>query len=477
MAAGLSLLIAGGTCLPLVDNTSREPQAGETLGVAISTPAADRTVAQGTPVEIKWSASNLTGNPATVAVLVESRVDLSRTALLEGLQLAGTGDSGTLTWDTQGFAGLYAVIGRIETADLQREHTAAGKITVDTAPVFEFTAPTGDVVFDPGANQPLTIAWTGEDETATARIGLDPDTDHDNDNEIFIHEVDLSDQDAASYIEWEGKDLDNADVEPGTYNLFATATDDLNDVVVVEGLGRITVAEEEEPPAEEGPVIDEPAEDTEFLATDDSLTIEYRVNKSEDAMADLKIDTDDDHTNGNEVTILSQEFVEADTDPDAFDWDGTDAAGDAVSDGIYRLLLVVSTSEGQPQTVEGEGLVFRRSADKEPLIALLTPASATTVDPGDYVTIRWRDEDPEEHATIRIVIDNDSDPAGNDHDQIEILAGREAKPDGVQDTFAWQVPNSLAPGTYYVMAYINHGGSGNSSVAPAPVIVRDPANP
>ena len=51
-----AVLLAGGTCLPLVDNTKREPITGRVLGIVIMDPTADRTVAQGTSILIDWSA-------------------------------------------------------------------------------------------------------------------------------------------------------------------------------------------------------------------------------------------------------------------------------------------------------------------------------------------------------------------------------------------------------------------------------------
>ncbi len=530
LCVGFSL---GGGCLPLVDNTVREPVPGQKLAISIAKPDTDRSVARGDQVKIEWSAANLTGQPATISFHVESRRASLTKALLEQFELQGTGDSGVVRWDTGDYSGPYAIIARIEAAGQYREAIAAGKITVDAPPTFKFTAPSGDVTYRRGIDPALTIAWQASDEDAELEIGLDPDTDHDSGNEIIILERTLSSTSptsgddgtrtdgesdktgtrsrddesrengvptqtpteggsetetgggtgnegtttgSTSSFAWEGKDKDGENVAGGTYNLFARVSDNVNPALTVDGPGQITVTEKDSGSGGEPEVI-EPAEDTTFLTSDEKLTIEYKTNLDDDALVDIKIDTDDNHKNGNEITILSQHFVEGGEDPDPFEWDGKNAAGQNVDPGIYRVFALVSTGEGTPKTAEAEGLVFRRQTNKQPLVALLAPATAITVDPGDYVMIRWRDDDPDGEATIRLVVDTDPRPMSATEKRLEILAEREAEPDGVQDTFNWQVPSTLSPGTYYVIAFIDDDGSGNASTAPGRVIVRDPENP
>jgi len=515
----------------LIDNTVREPLPGQKLAISIAKPDSDRSVARGTEVKIEWSAANLTGQPATISFHVESRQATLKKTLLKQFEMSGRGDSGVVRWDTSDYSGLYAIIARIEAGGEYREATAVGKITVDAPPTFKFTAPTGDVTYRRGIDPALTISWKASDEDANLEIGLDPDTDHDSGNEIIILERELSSSEgddgtrtdgqsdktgtrarddgsrenetpthtptegggetetggetgnesggtsggSSGSFAWEGKDKNGKNVAVGTYNLFARVSDSVNPVLLVDGPGQITVSDDDNG-ASGKPEITEPAEDTDFLTSDEKLTIEYKTNLDDDALVDIKIDTDDNHKNGNEITILSQQVVEAGEEPDPFDWEGKTATGQDVGPGIYRVFLVASTGEGSPLTAEAEGLVFRRETEKQPLIALLAPASATTVDPGDYVTIRWRDDDPDGNATIRLVVDDEPDPMSGSSERVEILSDREAEPDGVRDTFVWQVPSTLAPGTYYVHAFIDDDGSGNSSTAPGRIIVRDPAN-
>lgn len=130
--------------------------------------------------------------------------------------------------------------------------------------------------------------------------------------------------------------------------------------------------------------------------------------------------------------------------------------------------------------------MFRRSDENQPLIGLIAPSGVLTVNPGQFLNINWRDDVPDEDAgaTIRIAIDDDNLPAEaveTDEAEIEILADRDAVPDGVQDTFAYRIPASLTPGTYFIFAYIDATSAtpdaDHVSVGPVAFRVEDPANP
>jgi flagellar hook assembly protein FlgD len=484
MSVGLALLMAA-SCQPQ-DNADRAPVAeGESLGISVNTPSADRTVPQGTPVQLEWSASNLTADEAFVSLLLESRTDLVTTTLLDRQPMVNTGETNTFTWDTAGYKGPYAVIARIEAGGLSSEHTGAGIITVNAAPTFEFTAPTESTTFLIGNDNKLTIAWAGGDETATAQIGLDLDTTHDGGDEVFIHSATLTDPAGPGSFEWDGKDVGGGQVASGRYFLFAKVSDNVNDVKYVDSPARLTVgkAVTPEPNTPASPEITKPAEDTNYLTTNPSLTIEYKPANTAEVLVDLKLDTDDNHGNGNELTILSQQFVEPNQPPPAFTWTGQTAGGATVDPGVYKLLMVVSTGSGTPAATEGKGLILVRTTEQQPLVALLEPATARTVNAGEYVNIRWRDpndpNDPNDPAdpnaaNIKLEIDSSRDPNAPSADRAVILATRAAKPDGVQDTFAWQVPFTLAPKSYWIIATTARGALSSVSVSPAAITVRDP---
>lgn len=496
----LAWLGQGMTCLPLTssDAYSTPPT---TLGVAIETPTADGTVGQGTTVEIRWSLYNGTGRTATARLYVESRVDLSQDVLVDLADISGS-RSFTTNWDTTDLpAGLYIIYAEITVGTTTRSLTAPGQITIDAAPTFAFTEPTERTEFAEGDT--LTIGWSGFDPEGDGYVtlGLDPDFDHTSGDEVFIGEGPLpsDDEEEESTYDWNGTNLSGDDIALGTYELFALVTDDVNEDRFVDAGVQIVVVEpdeeeEEEPEVEFG--ITEPEEDTTLFTGGASPTIdiEFNVNQFDDVYIDLKIDTDDNHSNGNESIILTQRLIAGGTESDTYTWDGTYTDGIAPpdgpnppADGIYSLFIVKYTGSGAtPASAEGPGLVFlRRTSETQPLMAILEPDSQREITAGGYVTISWRDDDPDETATIRLAIDDDDTPgegeAGSPTDMAEliILDGRDASGDGdLQDSYSWQVPGTLAPRSYYVFGYVLVNGTvEHTTVGPARLIVPDPENP
>ena len=456
------------------------------LGVTVRSPSVDASVPAGTDVSIGWSASNRTGETGTASVLVEDLDTLTRTTIADGLSVTGSTGQVSTTWDTAGFdAGTYRIRVRVEAGALSREATAVGRITIDSAPTFAFTRPTSNQTL-PDAD-PLEIAWSGIDPESDARVDLfvDPDSTDSTDNRIEILSNrllnDSADDDEQTF-DWNGRSTSNERVDAGTYSLIAVVDDEVNDPLTVVLGFTITVPEEEDNTA----VLrfTAPEEDTTFLTTDADLPISMNVNQGTDALLDISVDTDDNHANGNEIRILSQRFIESDTDTTDFNWNGDDAGGNSVPDGIYRLFFISSTGTGTPTVDDGDFLVFRRSDSEQPLIGLLTPNSVVTFSPGQFLTVSWRDDDPTDAATITIVLDDDNMPrqlVETDEPELEILTGRSAMPDEVQDTFQFQIPSSLQPGTYYIFAYIDAtpatAAPDHVNIGPAPIRIEDPANP
>jgi flagellar hook assembly protein FlgD len=406
--------LPGATCIPLVQIPQDQPTPPTGFGVTVLSPPIDGTVPQGAVLDIRWTALNNTGLSATAKVVVESRKDLSQTVLAESVTVSGSLTT-TTQWNTSAFAdGTYVAYVYLSTSEQTSSAASPGKITVDVPPTFKFTEPTENASL--AQDQTLTIGWNGSDPEANGKvtIGLDLDADHTSGNELFLHEATLGKDASDDSFDWDGKDLTGNTVDPGTYNLFALVSDDVNPERGVDAGIQITV----EAPSNENQAltlgITAPKTDTTFLTTDAPLTIEYGVNEFSDVYIDLRIDTDDNHTNGNEATVVSQRLVPGGTQTDTVDWDGTLVDGSPVADGIYRLFIVMNAGTDSPTTAEGTGLVFRRSAPNQPLIGLLEPAQVQTVQAGAYVTIRWRDDDPAGAATIRLTIDDDPNPAENE---------------------------------------------------------------
>jgi flagellar hook assembly protein FlgD len=512
VALAVSWLLVGATCFPLIDlDQEQDVVSGTTLAVAVIKPSADREVPQVSTVEIEWTAANLTGSEAVVTILVRGGEHFEETILEGGLRLSEVGSSGTVTWDTKDFeGGVYRVVARIEAGGDTEEATAPGRITINASPTFDFTEPTADadLVEQPDPNDPnappepasITIRWTAfdPDGDATAEIRLDPidpnapnEVDHESGDEITIADVTISRTEGFESLEWDGTDASGERVEAGHYYLLAVVSDDLNGERIVEACRRDEDGEQGESqcdllqifvPEEIELAITEPEEDETLLVSDpnDVVTIRFTLDEDDDVLIDLKVDTDENHRNGNETTILAQRLIEEGTNEGSFDWDGDDSAGDPVADGIYRIILVVNRGSGTPEIVEADGLVFRRSEEEQPLIALLEPDGEQTIERGTYVMVRWRDDDPSESATIRLTLDDDEFPneeTETEDPEIEILADRDADGDGVQDTFQYQLPADLAPDRYFIFAYIDRDDEApfdNISVAGGHIIIENP---
>lgn len=496
----LSLIVVwgllGATCLPLNPDPAAALQSPTNLGVTIQTPTADATVPDDAVLEIRWTAHNDTTLAGSAKLYVESRTDLTQTTLAEDIAVNSGSVTTTTSWDVSDFErGVYVIYAQVSTSADTQTVTAPGRITIDAFPSFDFLLPGRDRVFE--NMDSLTISWTGADPEGAAdvTIGLDPDSDHQSGNEVFIHETTLDDSGVGGSIDWTGDSLLNKPVKPGKYLLFAFISDAVNPERAIDDV-YITIpepAEEEEEEEEEDPVslgITQPDEDTTFIPSepDASLEIQYTVNESDDVLIDIIIDTDDNHSNGNEETILPRRLVTGGTESGTFDWDGTYANGDPVPPGIYSLVIVMNSGGGSPRVEEGTGLVFLRAAEDQPLIALLKPDQRGSAAAGEHLTIKWRDDDPNEQAQIRIAIDDDDIPDqgedGSDPDdmaELIILEEWEASGDDVQDSLHWRIPGlaDLGPGTYYIFAYIDPAEEGDDpqiSVGPVPFIVQDPTN-
>ncbi|RMF82669.1 MAG: hypothetical protein D6744_05825 [Planctomycetota bacterium] len=466
--------LMGSGCFPLIDlgeEADTPPSPTKLLTVAALRPASDRNVPEGAVVEVEWVASNLTDDEAIATILARDRSDLSDIVLAGGVRVAENGAHQTVSWDTSEFAGRrFSIIVRVTGGGRTEEDIADGEVQVNAAPQFDFTDPFEDTTLeqtDPNSTDDpfVTIRWTSvdPDDEAEFDVGVDIDEDHTNDNELVLLSGTLPTQSGFDTFDWIGRDTEDQRVDPGAYIVYARVNDGVNPERFVDAPGRIIVPELDEPnePNEIVLEITSPEEDAEFLVGDDPLEIAYTIDESDDVLVDIAIDSDDNHNNANEITISSQRLIDSETKSDSFEWDGTDDDGMAVPDGIYKPHLVINRGSGAPQIVDGSALIFRRSNDDQPLIALLEPATDKSPDPGAFVLIKWRDDDPSETAKVRLTLDDDDTPnesVETDDAEIEILAfskARLASEDGVQDTFQYKVPATLADGDYFIFAYID----------------------
>lgn len=512
-------LSTGASCFPLVELGGLAPDVrGEPTELALSVirPASTREVASGTVIGVRWTASNLTGDEAVATVLIRDRSDLSETIIAGGVRVPESGVQRDMDWETADVdAGRYSIVVRLVAGAETVEETAPGQITVNEPATFEFTDPAADVVLeanepaapndpnDPNAATPepetptVAIRWSAGDfeGAGSFAVGVELDTEPNSGDEIELTTGDLPSEVSFDAFVWDGT-AEGAAVDPGRYNVFARVDDGVNPVRIVRAPGRITVPEPEpnEPNDPNGPndpntppaatafaaPNDPNNPDTEFLVGGDALEVKLEFAEPNDILIDLKVDVDENPRNANEITFVSQRLIDKDTNRETVAFEGTDTNDNDIKAGIYQMLMVVNRGTDNPSILNATGLFFIRDNADQPLIAMLEPASDLERDPGQFYTFQWRDDDPTEEAVIRLVLDDD--PAPNQEfesgfPEIEILADREASPDGVQDTFAYQIPNTLTPDTYYVFAYIDEDGVAPFdyiSVAAGRLTVKDP---
>ena len=467
----------GATCLPLIGPgtpTADGLDLSDTVAITLVTPSVSREVPIGTIVEIEWALVNQSETEAVVTLLARSRADLAETILVGGLRLSTTGTSRVYEWDTTGsFNGEYSIVGRVEAGGETHESSAEGRITLNAAPQFEFLAPTEDTTLeamvdpnDPNAAEEprVRIRWSAfdADGDGTLTLGIDPGQNHESGNEVTISEQNLPEESATGSLLWDGTDSNGEQVDAGTYYLYALVSDGLNDDQLIEGLGQITVPESEE--AVET-AITAPDERADLLREEDTLRIEFTLDHDEDTVLDFEIDSDDSHSNGNEIAIVDELTVDADTSEDFFIWEGDDTDDIAVPDGIYRILMLVNRDGSSPTIIDSEDYVYVRSDENQPLVAALKPDSDVTVSASSNIQVTWRDDLPDDvEATIRVTIDDDEEPdeaVETGEDEIELLADRDAEGDDSLDTLniRYAELSSLDPGEYSIFIYIDRDGA------------------
>jgi hypothetical protein len=450
-----SLLLLGCVLLAAVGcilfSTPQDPGDGnlsETISISMTAPTQTRTVAEGTKIQLSWSIFIESVNGATLTGLVERRPDQTSTVLFEGRALSSGSQSGSFEWATFGFqSGLYVIRLRvIRDGVIVAEARSAGDITIDGKPTLEFTLPTGDATLE--LNRSLEIAWRSRDPeaVATAIIGLDPDSDHESGNEITLTDFTLPAAEQEDMLEWRGEDSTGNRIDPNTYHLFSIITDEVSGGSTIDPGIRITI----EPPAPDPndpnqpvdpndpntPVepaalgIRQPDVDLEFQTLGPDLMIEYGVGQSTEALVDLRVDSDQNNSNGNEQTILLQQLIEDPNGIGTFDWDGTDSSGDPIADGIYQLIIAVSQATGAPQTQTDDNLILLRSE--------LTPAnSGLTLERSDA---NWDVAEPETMLPIR----RQAAAAYDDFRQRGVVFGGRANSLALGDTWFWQDNNWVA---------------------------------
>ena len=514
---------ANTSCFPLFELNPTQDytvDTSKTMGISLLKPASDRTVKKGETVAVEWTASNV-GDDAAIATVYVRSSNGEETVLEGGIRVSASAGTQSYVWDTDSdtasFSGEYTILVRMEAGGETVEDEAPGTITISSSPVFAFTGPTTSQVLLPGdpndpddPNSPLTsakieISWEGYDLDGDGKAVLyidpdrhDDDPEHDSGNEVEIYETTLAKTNGEDSLQWYGTDSGNNTVDADTYTLYAVVSDDVYDEeLIVARFGnstiRLTV-----PDTTTKVEFDE--DEDASLVIGDRLRINYTLNENSNVYLYFQVDPDNDSTNGNEVTIRSRTLVERGTRNGAFYWRGKAADGTAVGfdgTGLFKVYMIIDRGVTGTQTVTCENNVFLRDDADQPVISLVAPASDETLTGGvgGSVLIRWLDDVPNDGtAKIRLVIDDDDTPNENvesdDGDPDTESAEQElpsagfddleAGGGGLQATYRYYVSDDLAPGRYWIFAYIDRDGVApydDIAIAAGQIVIEDPDTP
>jgi hypothetical protein len=129
------------------------------------------------------------------------------------------------------------------------------------------------------------------------------------------------------------------------------------------------------------------------------------------------------------------------------------------------------------RSVDGHGLqsawltgasffVNNDGVDDQPLISLVEPSSVQGLNEGKF-DVRWSDTDPDSNATVALYYDDNN--AGEDG--VLIFDGIEEDPDGLGDTYGWNI-DAMAAGEYWLYATITDALTTTSAYAGYPIQVK-----
>lgn len=195
------------------------------LSLALLTPAADTAIAVGGNFNVTWTDQAPNDNANIELYLDPNSTDLDGDEFLlaSGINEDPDGAADGTTVSVAGApTGTYRVLGRMVSTDGTVFAQAPGFVTVAIPPSLTIDQPAQNVSVFVG--QPLSIAWSDEDDDSNAQITLFLDantTDLDGDEiqlATFDEDPDGTGQDQASVI---------LNVEPGTYDVLGVITDGL----------------------------------------------------------------------------------------------------------------------------------------------------------------------------------------------------------------------------------------------------------
>jgi hypothetical protein len=445
-------MLMGGACSPLFDISDKPAyRGGMTLGISLPAPTANRTVAQGAVVPIRWSVANLSGQEAIVTLIAQSRRDFSETILMGGMRVTGTGESGTYEWDTGPFSsGEYAIRARVDAGAQFSEAHAAGRITVNEPPRFVFTDPIFDVTLIPDPNAP----FEGGDSGGDGGSG-----------------------DGGDGGSGDGGTGDGGITEPNSPGSIGTLRKTLR--MATQGSGQTEGAETDEDHGGGS----EDGEDNGEEGDPEVSEVLIRwagFDPEGGAFVHLTLDPDEDHTNGNEIVILSRALPTTD-EFDSYTFRGRDRAGTFVPADTYNLFARVFDKVNPDLYVEGLARIAVTEVEGVPgegETRITKPGADTGfVGSGGTFTIEYA---VHESAEVEVELLVDTDDNRDNGNEFKIMAARTIPVGQTTQTFEWNGKDSagatLGDDIYRVVLAVKQGSTRRTVDSPGLIFRRSEAN-
>jgi len=441
-----SWLLMGGACSPLFD-ISGQPggRSGLTLGISITAPNANRTVAQGSVVPIRWAVANLSGQEAIVTLIAQSRRDFSETILMGGMRVTGSGQSGVYEWDTGPFpGGEYAILARVDAGVQFSEARASGRITINEPPRFIFTDPLFDVTLIPDPNAPFEGGNSGGNSGGggTGSGGGSGGGDAGSGGG--------------------GVTTPGAPGAPRRKTLRMAAREGGGNA------GAETAAEEEDSGERGDPEVTE-------------VLIRWAGFDPEgDSSVQISLDPDENHTNGNEIVIGFKRLPRTD-DFDSFTFRGKDRSGALVPADTYNLFARVFDNVNPDLYVEGLARIAVTGVENIPgegETRITRPTSDTSLVGGSgTVSIEYF---VNETSEVRVELLADPDDVHDSGNEIKIMAPKTIPAGQSVQTFEWNgkdIDNrTVWDDIYRLVLIVKQASTTRTIPSSALVFVRSEAN-
>jgi hypothetical protein len=347
-------------------------------------------------------------------------------------------------WDTSAIAeGSYFVRANISDGITNSSDYSPGKVTIthNTAPWINITNPNGT---EPPADLQFIINWMDYDPDNNAVISL-----------YYDNNTNLSDgllgQIAAGISEDDDDNLgqyvwDTANIENGSYYIYAIIDDDVNPPYATYSSGKLIVKNH-------APSITLIEPDGIGDVADIKYTIKWDDYDYEDD-ANVSIYYDINTTIDDELGIDGKEGIIAtniseDNEEDLYDWN---TSYPYLRGNSYYIYAIIDDGVNPNVTAYSAGTLYiiDLPSNVPPTIEIVEPDGIDDLADKSYM-ISWADEDPDSNAVITLYYDNNTNRTDGLIPIVEDLSEEDEL-----DYYIWDT-TTIDNGSYYICARIDDG--------------------